>query len=116
MTLVYLAGAWLLGVLASAVTGGVWWPGVAAIGVAGLGAAALVWRTGSVAAAMGLHTGMNLFSVSGVGLEGVSEGTQMFLYDAAGAEILFVTDGVATLAILLFVLSPLCPFRARTLA
>jgi len=58
---------------------------------------------------------MNLFSLSGVGLEGIIEGTQLFLYDAAGAEILFVADGVATLAILLFVLSPLCPFRARIL-
>ena len=35
MSLVYLAGAWLLGVLAGAATGAVWWPGVAAIGVAG---------------------------------------------------------------------------------
>ena len=44
MTLVYLAGAWLLGVLASAVTGDVWWPGVAAISVAGLVAATLERR------------------------------------------------------------------------
>ncbi len=41
MTLVYLAGAWLLGVVAGAVGGAVWWPGVAAIGAAGLVAAAL---------------------------------------------------------------------------
>ena len=40
MSLVYLAGAWLLGVLA----GAVWWPGVAAIGVAGLVGAALERR------------------------------------------------------------------------
>ncbi len=44
MTLVYLAGAWLLGVLAGAVAGAVWWPGVAAIGFAGLVAAALERR------------------------------------------------------------------------
>ena len=44
MTLVYLAGAWLLGVVAGAVAGVVWWPGVAAIGVAGLVAAALERR------------------------------------------------------------------------
>ena len=94
---------------------GLGWHYVAVTLLFGLAAAALVWRTGSLAAAMGLHTGMNLFSLSGVGLEGIIEGTQLFLYDAAGAEILFVTDGVATLAILLFVLSPLCPFRARIL-
>ena len=41
MTLVYLAGAWLLGVIGGAATGAVWWPGVAAIGVAGLTAGAL---------------------------------------------------------------------------
>ena len=44
MTLVYVAGAWLLGVVAGAATGAVWWPGVAAIGVAGIVAAALERR------------------------------------------------------------------------
>jgi membrane protease YdiL (CAAX protease family) len=95
---------------------GVGWHYVAVTLLFGLAAAALVWRTGSLAAAMGLHTGMNLFSLSGVGLEGVIEGTQLFLYDASGAKILFAADGAATLTILLFVLSPLCPFRARDLA
>jgi len=41
MTLVYLAGAWLLGVLAAAASGNVWWPGVAALAAAGLAAAAV---------------------------------------------------------------------------
>ena len=77
--------------------------------------AAVVWRTGGLAAAWGLNTGRNRFLLSGVGVEGIVEGTRVFLYDAAGAEILFVADGAATLAILLFVLSPLCPFRARIL-
>ncbi len=95
---------------------GIGWHYVAVTLLFGLAAAALVWRTGSLAAAMGLHTGMNLFSLSGVGLEGVIEGTQLFLYDASGAEILFAADGAATLCILLFVLSPMCPFRARDLA
>jgi len=36
VTLVYLAGAWLLGIVAGALAGEVWWPGAAAIGVAGL--------------------------------------------------------------------------------
>jgi membrane protease YdiL (CAAX protease family) len=95
---------------------GIGWHYVAVTLLFGLAAAALVWRTGSLAAAMGLHTGMNLFSLSGIGLEGIIEGTQLYLYDASGAETLFVADGVATLCILLFVLSPLCPLRARDLA
>jgi len=92
---------------------GIGWHYVAVTLLFGLAAAALVWRTGSLAAAMGLHTGMNLFALSGVGMKGIIEGTQLFLYDASGAKILFVVDGAATLAILLFVLSPWCPFRAR---
>ena len=44
MTLVYMAGAWLLGVVAGAATGDVWWPGVAAISVAAFAAAVLERR------------------------------------------------------------------------
>jgi competence protein ComEC len=44
VTLVYLAAAWLLGIVAGALAGEVWWPGAAAIGVAGLAAAALERR------------------------------------------------------------------------
>jgi len=95
---------------------GIGWHYVGVTLMFGLAAAALVWRTGSLAAAMGLHTGMNLFSLSGVGVKGIVEGTQLYLYDASGAKILFLADGAATLMILLFVLSPLCPFRARAFA
>ena len=95
---------------------GIGWYYVTVTLLFGATAAALVWRTGSLAAAMGLHTGMNVFSLSTVGMEGIVEGTQLFLYDGTGAKTLFVADGVATLAILLLVLSPLCPFRSRDLA
>lgn len=95
---------------------GIGWHYVAVTLLFGLAAAALVWRTGSLAAAMGLHTGMNMFSLSGIGLEGIVEGTQLYLYDASGAKTLFLADGVATFCILLFVLSPLCPLRARSFA
>ena len=93
---------------------GIGWHYVAVTLMFGLAAAALVWRTGSLAAAMGLHTGMNMFSLSGIGLKGIVEGTQLYLYDASGAKILFLADGLATFCILLFVLSPLCPLRARS--
>lgn len=95
---------------------GIGWHYVAVTAGFGLAAAALVWRTGSLAAAMGLHTGMNLFAISGVGVEGVLEGTQLYLYEPSMADVLFTIDGVATLLILLFVLSPLCPFGPRQMA
>jgi membrane protease YdiL (CAAX protease family) len=95
---------------------GVGWQYVTVTTLFGLAAAALVWRTGSLAAAMGLHTGMNIFSLSTVGLKGVVEGTQLYLYDGAGVGLLFALDGVATAAILLLVLSPLCPVRSRAAA
>jgi hypothetical protein len=95
---------------------GIGWYYVTVTLLFGLAASALVWRTGSLAAAMGLHTGMNIFSLSTVGMEGIVEGTQLFLYDGSGAKTLFIADGAATLCILLFVLSPWCPFRARDLS
>lgn len=95
---------------------GVGWQYVTVTTLFGLTAAALVWRTGSLAAAMGLHTGMNIFSLSSVGLKGVVEGTQLYLYDGAGVGLLFALDGVATAMILLLVLSPLCPVPSRAAA
>ena len=92
---------------------GIGWHYVVVTVLFGLAAAALVWRTGSLSAAMGLHVGMNLFALSTVGLEGVIEGTQLFLYDRSAARILFTADGLGTLAILLLVLSPLSPFGPR---
>ena len=63
MTLVYLAAAWLLGIVTGAATGAVWWPAVAAIGVAGL-AAAFVERRPQLALlgllAAGLFAGLGL--------------------------------------------------------
>jgi membrane protease YdiL (CAAX protease family) len=95
---------------------GVGWQYVTVTTLFGLTAAALVWRTGSLAAAMGLHTGMNIFSLSSVGLKGVIEGTQLYLYDGAGVGLLFALDGLATAALLLLILSPLCPVRGRAMA
>jgi membrane protease YdiL (CAAX protease family) len=92
---------------------GAGWLYVTATLLFGLTAAALVWRTGSLAAAMGLHTGLNIFSLSGIGLEGVVEGTQLYLYDGAGAKELLMADCAATLALFLFIVSPLCRLRTR---
>ena len=46
MTLIWLAGAWLLGVAAGAITGEVWWPAVAGLGAAALANAILARRPG----------------------------------------------------------------------
>lgn len=92
---------------------GIGWHYVVVTALFGITAAALVWRTGSLAAAMGLHTGMNLLAIGGMGVEGVLEGTQLFVYGRDSAALLFSIDGVATALILAFVLSPLCPFGPR---
>ena len=92
---------------------GIGWHYVLVTATFGLAAAALVWRTGSLAAAMGLHTGMNIFAISGIGVKGVLEGNQLWLYEPSEAAALFTVDGLATFLILIFVLSPLCPFGPR---
>ncbi len=92
---------------------GVGWHYVVVTLLFGATAAAMVWRTGSLAAAMGMHTGFNLFSLSVIGLEGILDGTQLFLYGVDKIELLFYADGISTFAVLLFVLSPLCPLRPR---
>ena len=92
---------------------GIGWHYVLVTAVFGLAAAALVWRTGSLAAAMGLHTGMNIFAISGIGVKGVLEGNQLYLFEPSEAAALFTIDGIATFLILIFILSPLCPFGPR---
>jgi membrane protease YdiL (CAAX protease family) len=92
---------------------GIGWHYVLVTATFGLAAAALVWRTGSLAAAMGLHTGMNVFAISGIGVKGVLEGNQLWLYEPGEAAALFTVDGIATFLILIFILSPLCPFGPR---
>lgn len=94
---------------------GIGWHYVIVTALFGFAAAALVWRTGSLAAAMGLHTGMNLFAITGLGVKGVLEGSQFYLYPESAAGVLFTIDGVATALILAFVLSPLCPLGPRDL-
>lgn len=77
----------------------------------GITAAVLVWRTGSLAGAMGLHTGINIGGLTLVGMDGVVAGSQLWLYPASAAEGLILGDVAASLALLAFVLSPLNPLR-----
>jgi len=79
----------------------------------GLAATVLVWRSGSLAAAMGLHTGINIFGLTVVGLEGHLTGAQLWAFPIEKAEPLMLGDALATALLLGFVLSPLCPRPGR---
>ena len=89
---------------------GIGWHYVAVTTLFGVTAAAMVWRTGSLALAMGVHTGMNMLSLSLAGVRGLVDGALLYSYPKSDAAMLFVTDGAATTLLLIFVLSPWFPF------
>lgn len=76
----------------------------------GLALAALVWRTGSLWAAMGMHVGFNLIGLTVVGTEGVMSGAQLFLFPGSELPGLMLVDLATTVLLLGFVLSPWAPF------
>jgi len=80
----------------------------------GVIAAALVWRTGSLAAAMGLHVGVNIQALTLVGAHDAPlGGAQLWLYEAEHATTLYAIDTVSVIALLALILSPWCPVGAR---
>lgn len=82
----------------------------------GLIGAALVWRTGSISAAMGLHVGVNCQALALIGAEGSPlNGAQLWLYEAADATTLYAIDMASVIALLALILSPWCPVRAQDL-
>jgi membrane protease YdiL (CAAX protease family) len=108
-------------VLPSAVFGGLHWAGdlpgeaaayyVVATFLMGLTLATLVWRTGSLWAATGVHVGFNAIGLTVVGSEGILSGAQLFLFSADDLLPLMRIDLATTAALLAFVLSPWAPFR-----
>ena len=76
----------------------------------GLALAALVWRTGSLWAAIGVHVGFNVIGLTVVGAEGVLSGAQLFLFAGEDLLPLMRVDLATTAALLAFVLSPWAPF------
>lgn len=76
----------------------------------GLALAALVWRTGSLWASIGVHVGFNVIALTLVGTEGVMSGAQLFLFRASDLPALMQVDMAMTALLLAFVLSPLAPF------
>lgn len=83
----------------------------------GVIAAALVWRTGSLAAAMGLHVGVNVQALALVGAaESPLSGGQLWLFDAGSATALYTIDAVSVVALLALILSPWNPVKAQATA
>ena len=79
--------------------------------------AALVWRTGSLAAAMGLHVGVNVQALALVGAaESPLTGGQLWLFDAGSATTLYTIDAISVVALLALILSPWNPVKAQVSA
>jgi len=73
-------------------------------GTIGVIAAAMVWKTGALAAAMGLHVANNLVALNLFGSNGQLSGTQLFLFDKAVFKEMLVYDLGTTLLVLVFVI------------
>lgn len=110
-------------VLPSALFGALHWTGelsgeatayyVLATFLMGLTLATLVWRTGSLWAAIGVHIGFNAMGLTIVGAEGVLSGAQLFLFSGEDLLPLMRIDLATTALLLAFVLCPLAPFGPR---
>ncbi len=87
---------------------------VASTTLFGLVAAATIWRTGGLAAAMGLHVGNNIAAFLLVGIDDTMSSTQLWLWTADDMVNVSVFD-LTTIALLLaYVLSPWTPFPRET--
>lgn len=73
----------------------------------GLTMAALVWRSGSLWTAAGLHYGVNVVGLTVIGAEGILSGTQLWLFAKEDMARLFQVDLAASVVMLAFVLSPM---------
>lgn len=69
----------------------------------------LVWRTGSISAPIGLHIGVNFFSVGAVGVQGILDGAALWRYRPQSIETLFFIDLCLVSALLFLVVSSFCP-------
>ena len=79
----------------------------------GVIAAVLVWRTGAISAAMGLHAGNNFAAIGLMGLEGIASGSQLWVYDGAYKNELILVDLVLMTLMLVWLASPACPRALR---
>ncbi len=79
---------------------------MAITGITGCTLAVVVWRTGTLWAAVGMHVFVNVISLTGVGAEGVLSGTQLWLYPAEALIPLLQVDIATSAILLILVLSP----------
>lgn len=73
----------------------------------GLTFAVLVWRSGNLWSAIGLHYGNNLFGLLLLGTDGLLSGTQIWLFDRSAQSGVFNADLVMVTVLLALVVSPL---------
>lgn len=83
---------------------------VAATFLVGLALAALVWKTGSLWAAIGLHVGFNFVGLTIVGTDGLLSGAQLWLFPQDDLLALMRVDLAVTVVLLAFILSRWAPF------
>lgn len=76
----------------------------------GLALAALVWKTGSLWAATGVHLGFNIIGLTVAGTDGLLSGPQLLLFPESALLPLMRLDLAVTALMLAFILSPLAPF------
>ena len=85
---------------------GMLWRMLVHIAVFGLVAAALVWRTGGLGAAIGLHVTNNIVAICLFGIEGATFGFELWLFGEGALTRMFGVDlvtGLGMLALVLFV-------------
>jgi membrane protease YdiL (CAAX protease family) len=76
----------------------------------GLALAALVWKTGSLWASIGVHVGFNAVGLTVVGTDGLLSGAQLYLFPEDELISLMRIDLVVTALMLAFILSRWAPF------
>lgn len=79
---------------------------VAVTTMAGLMFCALVWRSGSLWAAVGLHVTINVVNLSTIGMDSIISGTQLFVAEENALIPLMQVDLIITALMLVFVLAP----------
>ncbi len=79
---------------------------VAVTTMAGLMFCALVWRSGSLWAAVGVHVTVNVVNLSTIGMDSIISGTQLFVAEENALIPLMQVDLVITTVMLIFVLAP----------
>lgn len=83
-----------------------WFYYIAITAVTGITLATLVWRTGSLWPAIGMHIGVNVMSLTGVGAEGILSGTQLWLFPGDQMMLLLQLNLVTCTAMMILMLSP----------